>query len=297
MEFFTNNYISKKKLKQNNTPYDYRDIYIIGNASNILISDNGFDGMIIKLEGEFQAISIVNKETLEQNFEIQNTLTKGINLDSQKIQIIEQEYYLKSGAAALSSSVAKFTKNHSIEGFEFLNTIPGAIGGNIFMNAGCYGGEISHVISQIECINKTTTAPPYIIERSSLNFKERQSNLGRDNIILYGFFNIKIGNKLDISNKMQQMQQNRLQTQPVAVKTCGSTFVNPNGHKAWKLIDEVGLRGFTIGGAKFSEKHSNFIINFNNAKSKDIEDLINLAKAKIKDKTEIEMRTEIEILE
>lgn len=245
--------------------FDSNKIRIIGNCSNILMSDDGFDGLIIKLGKEFNKLELI---------------------DNQRI---------KCSSSCLSAEVSNFAMENELSNLEFLYTIPGCIGGNVYMNAGCYKHEIKDYLEEIQVFNMNTLDLE-IIKKEEIKFEYRKSNLTRNYIILSATFKCIKSKKEEIKTLMQSMNKSRLESQPIAVKTCGSTFKNPNGNYAWKLIDEVGLRNYKIGGAKFSEKHSNFIINEGNASSSDIVQLINLAKEKVKEKFNIDLEVEIEYL-
>ncbi len=254
-----------EELKQVLQENQKEKIIVIGNASNILMSDSGFDGILVKFGDNFKSIELV---------------------DNNKI---------KASSANLSVEVANFAMNAEFSNLEFLFTIPGCIGGNVFMNAGCYNNEIKDYLDEVSVLNKDTFKIE-IIKRKDLNFEYRTSNLERNLIILSATFNCIQSEKDLIKKKMQEMNKKRLETQPIAVKTCGSTFKNTEIYSAWKLIEEVGLRNYTIGGACFSEKHSNFIINKGSATAKDIYSLIKLAQNKVFDKFNILLKPEIEFI-
>ena len=165
----------------------------------------------------------------------------------------------------------------------------------IITNAGCFGGEVKDILLSADLLinNHIDT-----YANKDLCFQYRESQVPKNAVIMSATFKFKIGNENDVrlaQEKIKQMREKRKQNQIIGL-TCGSTFANPEGHSAWELIDKVGLRGYKIGGAMFSEKHCNFIVNFNNAKAQDIENLIELAKQKVLDKFGIELKTEIRIL-
>lgn len=244
-----------------------KNIFILGAGSNTLIQSTDNDSRnltIIKLGAEFRETSI-----LERN-------------------------QIKLGCAVLSKEAANFAANNSLSGLEFLFTIPGTIGGNIRMNAGCYGSEIKDALLSIECLDFEGNLHTLI--KNDIIFEYRNIILPKKLIFLTAVFQCKPKEKSEITATMTSMNESRIATQPTGVKTCGSTFKNPPGHKAWELIDAVGMRGYAVGGAKFSEKHSNFIVNFNNATPNDITTLGNEAIKRIKAKFNINMEWEIEIM-
>ena len=255
--------------------YDNKDITILGAGSNCLIRDGGIDGLVIKLAGDFLKIDILNKS----NASINN----------------DDICFVKAGSAVLSAKLSNFFISNNLIGGEFLDTIPGSVGGMIITNAGCFGGEVKDILLSADLLinNHIDT-----YANKDLCFQYRESQVPKNAVIMSATFKFKIGNENDVrlaQEKIKQMREKRKQNQIIGL-TCGSTFANPEGHSAWELIDKVGLRGYKMGGAMFSEKHCNFIVNFNNAKAQDIENLIELAKQKVLDKFGIELKTEIRIL-
>lgn len=265
------------ELKQTLEKYSrYKDkTLVIGAGSNILIRDRGFNGLVIKLSGDFNKIIVDEKETNKNNI------------------------FLNSGAGALDKQLSDFAIKNNIIGCEFLDTIPGTIGGAIKMNAGCFDCEIKDILHSVNILlnNETKT-----LTNKDLCFSYRKSVLPENAIILSATFSLKKGNNEQIKkseNIIKNMRLKRKENQIIGA-TCGSTFKNPMTSEnkrisAWKLIESVGLRGFRIGGAKFSEKHCNFLINDNKATATDIENLILLAKQKIKEKFNIQLEEEVKI--
>ena len=266
---------NSRELQSLINKYDNKDITILGAGSNCLIRDGGIDGLVIKLAGDFLKIDILNKS----NASINN----------------DDICLVKAGSAVLSAKLSNFLISNNLIGGEFLDTIPGSVGGMIITNAGCFGGEVKDILLSADLLinNHIDT-----YANKDLCFQYRASKVPKNAVILSAIFKMTQGNENDIimaKNRIQQMREKRKQNQIIGL-TCGSTFANPEGHRAWELIDKVGLRGYKIGGAMFSEKHCNFIVNFNNAKAQDIENLIELAKQKVLDKFGIELKTEIRIL-
>ena len=266
---------NSRELQSLINKYDNKDITILGAGSNCLIRDGGIDGLVIKLAGDFLKIDILNKSNATIN---NNDIC-----------------FVKAGSAVLSAKLSNFLISNNLIGGEFLDTIPGSVGGMIITNAGCFGGEVKDILLSADLLinNHIDT-----YANKDLCFQYRASKVPKNAIILSAIFKMTQGNENDIimaKNRIQQMREKRKQNQIIGL-TCGSTFANPEGHSAWELIDKVGLRGYKIGGAMFSEKHCNFIVNFNNAKAQDIENLIELATQKVLDKFGIELKTEIRIL-
>ncbi len=253
------------KNKPSNIP-----VFILGAGSNILISDNGFNGVVIKLNA-FNKISYMG----------------------------DAKIYAESGSFNLS--VANFAKDCLMEYdlgitcFEFLSGIPGSIGGGIYMNAGAFGSEFKDILSQVTALDLQGNIHEFAVDDLGLSY--RANALPEQFIFIGATFQGKIDSKNIIIAKMIHIKHTRELNQPQKVKTGGSTFANPTGNKkAWELLDAVGMRGYRIGGAYFSDKHCNFLINDNNATSNDIENLIQLAKQRVKDKFNIDLHAEIKII-
>lgn len=277
--------LSELKQVVEKYPQYSNNILPIGAGSNILIRDTGFKGLAIKLAGDFNKIEI-NK----------------IEINEGKTEKTEKEkVFLSAGASVFDKQIVSFAINNNLVGCEFLSTIPGTIGGAIKMNAGCFDCEIKDILSSVQVLinNEIKT-----LTNKDLNFSYRKSSLPENDVILNATFALTKGTKEQIEEskqKIKEMQKYRDENQIVGA-TCGSTFKNPinpeDGTKisVWKLIDEVGLRGYKIGGAKFSEKHCNFIVNTGNATATDIENLVSIAKQKVKEKFNIDLETEIKII-
>lgn len=239
-------------------------LHIIGNLSNVLIRDGGIKGVVIKLNNEkFRFVDIT-------------------------------EGFVEVGAGALNRNMCLKACEKGQAGLEFLNAIPGTVGGAIKMNAGAYGKEVKDIF--VSCRVMDMLGNIRVVTADEISFSYRKSSIKDEEIIISAIFKTEQSTPEAITNIMLDMAESRKNSQPIREKTGGSTFKNPEGHSAWKLVDEAGLRGYVIGGAKISEQHTNFIVNFDNAKSKDIEDLINLAKEKVLEKTGIELHAEIKIL-
>ena len=216
-------------------------ILVIGALSNMLIRDGGVRGVVIKLGKFFKDIKLLN-----------NQLLVGANIHNMML--------------------AKYAKNNDFLGYDFLSGIPGTLGGSIKMNAGCYGKEMSDIVIKVKIIDRFNG--PLIMSVKDLNFKYRESNLPNEAIITSAYLKADKENYYN-ANISTDIKNKRLKSQPITELTGGSTFKNPSGYKAWELIDKAGCRGLSVGGAKISEMHTNFIINFNNATAKDIETLGN----------------------
>lgn len=241
-------------------------ITIIGNGSNLLVLDKGIRGLVIKI-------------------------------DIQKLEIERKEKYAKITVGSGYKTMALGIKlmNEALSGFEELSGIPGTIGGAIFMNAGAYGKEIKDINISTKCIDYNGKI--FELSNQEQEFEYRSSVFNKkDYIILETKLRLEYGKKEEIKKKMDEYLSSRKEKQPIEYPSAGSTFKRQEGVITAKLIDECGLKGFQIGGAKVSEKHAGFIINYNNAKAKDVIDLIKYVKEKVYEKYGIKIKEEIRIV-
>ncbi|CEN96803.1 UDP-N-acetylenolpyruvoylglucosamine reductase [[Clostridium] sordellii] len=246
-------------LKNENIPY-----IVIGNGSNLLVKDGGIRGVVIKIADNF------NK------FEIEDT------------KVIAQ-------SGALLSFMGKAILNKSLTGFEFAAGIPGTLGGAIAMNAGAYGGEMKDIVKSVRLMDSKGN----IIELSNkeMEFEYRRSLISKsDYIVLSAIMELKEGNFDEIKGYMKELTKSRVTKQPLNLPSAGSTFKRPEGHFAAKLIEDSGLKGLTLGGARVSEKHSGFVVNIGDAKAKDIIELINVVKSTVYSKFGVMLEEEVKIL-
>lgn len=241
-------------------------ITIIGNGSNLLVLDKGIRGIVIKI-------------------------------DIQKLEIEKKEKYAEITVGSGYKTMALGIKlmNEGISGFEELSGIPGTIGGAIFMNAGAYGKEIKDINISTICMDYDGKI--FELSNKEQEFEYRSSIFNKkDYIILETKLKLEYGKKEAIKKKMDEYLSSRKEKQPIEYPSAGSTFKRQEGVITAKLIDECGLKGFQIGGAKVSEKHVGFIINYNNAKAKDVIDLIKYVKEKVYEKYGIKIKEEIRIV-
>ena len=241
-------------------------ITVLGAGSNTLIRDEGIKGVVIKLGPNFSKIELINENTIQV------------------------------GAATLDRKISNFAKENGIGSLEFLSCIPGSIGGAVIMNSGCYGCDISKVLSSITVIDVQNCVEKQI-SREDIDFFYRGTNLPSNLIITAVKLKGTVAEKQLIEKKQLQMLEQKKLSQPSQIKTCGSTFKNlHNEKKAWQLIKETGCDKFFEGDAVISKKHCNFFVNNGNAKSSDIEKLINKVKKTVNDKTGINLELEIKII-
>ena len=243
---------------------EFDKIRVLGVGSNTLIRDGGFNGIIIKLGKSFSHLSL---------------------FDENKII---------SGASALDKNVSNFALKNSLSGFEFLSCIPGTIGGGIRMNSGCYGEDISKILVSVQVMD--LSGKMKVIYSSDIKFSYRECNLDDNLIFISATFRGKKDNKPNIQKKVNNLIERKKSDQPSKIKTCGSTFKNPENNKAWKLIKDSGCAGMSIGDAHISKKHCNFFVNKGSAKSSDLEKLIYKVKSEVLDKTGINLELELQII-
>jgi UDP-N-acetylmuramate dehydrogenase len=241
-----------------------KKIYILGAGSNTLFRDSGFDGVIIKLGADFNYTKL---------------------LSNNKIEV---------GAATFDKKLSDFAKQKSITGFEFLSCIPGSIGGAITMNSGCYDHDISQIFFSLKGINFSGNLKSF--NKDDVKFFYRGNNLPKDLIILSAVFEGGASNKREIESRQMKLINRKKESQPNKIKTCGSTFKNPQDKKAWKLIRSSNCSNLNIGGARMSSQHSNFFLNNGSATSSDIENLIEEVRKKVFLKTGINLELEIKII-
>ena len=243
-------------------------IYTIGAGSNTLITDEVFNGVVIKLGKNFNRLSSLTPEIII------------------------------SGAAVSDKKLAEFAAENDLSGFEFLSCIPGTVGGGIKMNAGCFGNEIKDILLSVQVIDKIGNVSS--IPSDKINFDYRTNNLSEDLIFLSASFR---GNKKDSKSVLKTMKELKVKkdnNQPTKIKTSGSTFKNPidkTKKKVWELIKESIPSDISFGDACISEKHSNFFINRGNATFNDMKKLIKYVEQSVFEKTGIKIEKEIKILE
>ena len=248
-----------KKLKEDNIKFK-----VLGNGSNTLFSDNDYDGVIINLEN-FNMIKFFRTTVKAE---------AGVNLIQLSLQTVKR----------------------GLAGLEFATGIPGTVGGAVFMNAGAYKSDMGYVTKSIEVL--TPSFEVITMTNKELNFHYRTSFLQqhRDYICLEALIKLNKGDRDSIEELMAERKKRRVETQPLEYPSCGSVFRNPDNLFAGKLIEDLGYKGYSIGGAKVSEKHANFIINYNNANGKDIKDLIELLKKEVKEKYDVDLKCEQEFV-
>lgn len=237
------------------------EYFVLGNGSNLLVSDEGYRGIVVKMAGRLTDMVVVG-----------NRIT--------------------AGAGALLSNVCKMAADNGLTGMEFAYGIPGTVGGAIVMNAGAYGGDMSMVVDGLEAVTKEGEL--IYVSPHSLRFDYRKSEVKKSGIsVAMVTFKLEPGNEEDIRNTMKDLMGRRVEKQPLEYPSAGSTFKRPKGYFAGQLIEEAGLKGERIGGACVSTKHAGFIVNDANATAKDINDLIELIKKRVYDNSKVKLETEV----
>ncbi|WP_026662177.1 UDP-N-acetylmuramate dehydrogenase [Butyrivibrio proteoclasticus] len=246
-------------LKRAEVPY-----FILGNGSNLLVSDKGYDGAIISTD-KFTDIRLEDEKTI----------------------------YAEAGVK--NSAIAAFARDNSLTGFEFAAGIPGSLGGAVIMNAGAYGGEMKLIVKEVRALSPQGEI--IRLDNEALRFDYRTSALkGKDFIVISALLELEKGDKDEISAQMNELALKRKEKQPLEYPSAGSTFKRPEGYFAGKLIEDSGLRGYTVGGAMVSDKHCGFVINKSEATSKDIYTLILNVQNTVYEKFGVRLEPEVILL-
>ena len=248
-----------KDLREQGVSY-----YIIGNGSNLLVSDKGLRGAVVKIGEKFGSVSINN-------------------------DIITAE------SGVLLSTLSKMAAREGLTGMEFASGIPGSLGGAVTMNAGAYGGEMKDIVEWVELLDQDLNIKR--LKNDEMKFMYRKSIIepGK-HIVIRCCIRLKKGNKDEIDNKMAELAEKRKSKQPLHLPSAGSTFKRPEGYFAGKLIEDAGLRGFSIGGAQISTLHCGFVVNNGDAAAKDVYDLIRHVQKTVFKKFNVMLEPEVKIL-
>lgn len=245
--------------KEKELPY-----FILGNGSNLLVSDEGYCGVIIQLYRNYGGITV-----------------EGTNI--------------RAGAGALLSQIASAAKNASLTGFEFAGGIPGTLGGAVVMNAGAYGGEMKNVLKEVTVM--TEQGEIMTIPAEKLEMGYRTSLVKKAGyLVLEAVISLKAGDVEEIKAIMKDLTEKRVSKQPLEYPSAGSTFKRPEGYFAGKLIMDAGLRGYQVGGAQVSEKHCGFVINKGNATAADVCGLMKDVQEKVQEQFGVTLEPEVKFL-
>ncbi len=245
--------------KEENLPY-----FILGNGSNLLVSDKGYRGVIIQLWKNFSDISV-------------------------------KDCCITAKAGALLSKVAAEALEEGLTGMEFASGIPGTIGGAVFMNAGAYGGEMKDIIKEVKVLDDQGEIRVLSNEEMKLGYR---TSIVKEKgyTVLSAVLQLKKGDVSVIRETMEDLKNRRTSKQPLDMPSAGSTFKRPEGYFAGKLIMDSGLRGFSVGGAQVSEKHCGFVVNKGGATAEDVTALIREVQRRVKEKFGVELETEVRFL-
>ena len=246
--------------------------WIVGRGSNILVPDQGLAGVTIVLEGEFSSIEKLESE------------------GSQK----ENSTLIRAGAGCLLSKVIHYCTKNSLSGFEFAFGIPGSVGGAVIMNAGAWGHEIENLLDSTTLMDNNGEVSTE--QGRNLGFTYRGWGMKPNTVLLYATFTLTTSSKEEIKAACRKYQELRKNNQPLTEPSAGSFFKNPPGLSAGRLIDEAGLKGHSIGGAKISEQHANFIVNTGSASATDILNLMRLVQNTVYKQFDIKLEPEVHIL-
>lgn len=243
-------------LRKVEVPY-----FILGNGSNLLVGDKGYEGIILQIGSRMNGIWAEGD-------------------------------CIRASAGALLSQVARCAQENGLTGLEFASGIPGTIGGGVVMNAGAYDGEMKQIVEQVTVMNEQGEI--LVLDRETMEFSYRTSIIkNRPFVVLEVLMRLQPGDKNEIQKKMEELSRRRQEKQPLEFASAGSTFKRPEGHFAGKLIMDAGLRGYSIGGARVSEKHCGFIINTGKATAADVAEVIGEVQERVKDKFGVTLETEV----
>ncbi|MCM1057644.1 MAG: UDP-N-acetylmuramate dehydrogenase [Firmicutes bacterium] len=246
----------QKYLMQVEVPF-----FILGNGSNLLVSDGGYRGVVLQIGPKLNRIEVEGSVITAQ-------------------------------AGALMSQVAKAALEHGLAGLEFASGIPGTIGGGVVMNAGAYDGELSRVVTQVNVVNSAGECME--LENDTMEFGYRTSTIKNNPFtVTEVILKAEKGDREQIQAKMEELAARRREKQPLEYPSAGSTFKRPKGYFAGKLIMDAGLRGFRVGGASVSEKHCGFVVNMGNATAEDVRDVISEVQERVRERFNVDLEPEI----
>jgi UDP-N-acetylmuramate dehydrogenase len=240
---------------------------LLGNGSNVLISDRGVRGVVIRLAGEFKKIQWAD--------------------DGERVHV-------NVGAAYAVTQLVREAARKGFAGLEFAEGIPGSVGGALFMNAGAYGSEFEKVVDQVE--GATSQGQPICLSRGEMTFSYRDSHLPPGTIVTRVRMQLHKAESVEVGSKLQELVSRRKSSQPSGYPNSGSMFRNPPGDFAGRLIEAAGLKGKRIGQSQISERHANFIVNLGGARAADVLQLTELAQAEVRSRFGVELVLEVKLL-
>lgn len=238
--------------------------FILGNGSNLLVSDEGYRGVIIQLYRNYGGLTVEGTE-------------------------------IRAGAGVLLSQIAATARNESLTGFEFAGGIPGTLGGAVVMNAGAYGGELKDVLKEAVVMDREGNIFTVSVEKLAMGYRTSLVKTA-GYLVLEAVISLKKGSQEEIRDTMKDLADRRISKQPLEYPSAGSTFKRPEGYFAGKLIMDAGLRGYQVGGAQVSEKHCGFVINKGNATAADVCRLMADVQAKVQEQFGVTLEPEVKFL-
>ena len=245
--------------------------FLMGNGSNLVISDDGIDGLVIRLGENFSSI------TSEEDPEDPDAVL------------------VTAGAGTLLIRLSSFAAKNSLTGLEFASGIPGSLGGAVFMNAGAYDHDMSEVIEKVTAISPSGEVRTWTKDELGLGYR-KSCFMANGGIVCEAVLRLKKGDAELINSQIRTYTEKRTKSQPLNFPSAGSMFKRPEGHYTGALIEQAGLKGFSIGGAQVSEKHAGFVINKGDATAKDIDDLVRHIQNTIKEKFGVELQREVRFI-
>ncbi|NBI92711.1 UDP-N-acetylmuramate dehydrogenase [Lachnospiraceae bacterium] len=256
--------VNNKEQMKKLIPYLHmtgQNFFILGNGSNLLVGDKGYSGILVKLGEGMDDVTVEGER-------------------------------VKVSAGTLLSKAASIAKENELAGMEFASGIPGTVGGAVVMNAGAYGGEMKQIVESVEVMDREGEI--LVLDNDTMEFGYRTSVIkSRPFVVLETVLRLQKGKKEEIASKMEELSRLRREKQPLEYASAGSTFKRPEGYFAGKLIMDAGLRGFSIGDARVSEKHCGFIVNSGNATASDIRKVIEEVQQCVKAKFSVTLEREV----
>lgn len=237
--------------------------YVLGNGSNVLFTDDGYDGMIIQIGSAMSTI-----------------------------QVAGNSMYVQAGA--ILAKTAKLAYEEGLTGMEFAAGIPGSVGGAVVMNAGAYGGEMKDIVAYVDVLSTDGALRRYT--GAEMEFGYRHSIIDADKIVVGVGLTLNKGDKTAILDRMNELAEARRSKQPLEYPSAGSTFKRPEGYFAAKLIDDSGLRGYRVGGAMVSDKHCGFVVNVDHASSADVLAVMKHVEEVVKEKYNVTLEPEVRVI-
>ncbi len=251
-------------------------VFLLGNGSNLLVSDSGYEGVIVRLGESFGQIQIISRDA-----------SKGTDMP------LVETVRLRAGAGVMLGRLAAFAAEQSLTGLEYASGIPGTVGGALVMNAGAYGGEMKQVVRLVRLYDRES-GEIREVSADEMRFSYRHSILkDKPYVALSAEIELRVGDPDAIRGKMEELKEQRREKQPLEYPSAGSTFKRPEGNYAGKLIMDAGLRGYRVGNAAVSEKHCGFVINEGGATASEIYRLIEDVRKAVSSRFGVELEPEV----